>query len=208
MCDEHDDENETPILQGATRERLITGIEGLLRSLDPSPEREGLSETPMRYVKAWEFWTSGHSVDIKTLLKTFQDGAESYDEMVFIGSIPFYSHCEHHLAPFFGVAHVAYIPDGKIVGLSKIPRLVDAFARRLSVQERLTTQVADAITEHLTPKGVGVIVSARHMCMESRGVQKPGTVTTTSALRGLLKEPDAKAEFMSMVAMAKGVGLG
>lgn len=183
-------------------------IKTFLRMLDPNPEREGLRETPERFIKAWKFWTSGHEVDTTALLKTFGDGAEKYDEMVFVGAIPFYSQCEHHLAPFFGVAHVAYIPNGRVVGLSKIPRLVEAFSRRLSVQERLTTQIVDAIDATLKPQGVAALLQARHMCMESRGVQKPGTITTTSALRGLLKQPDAKAEFMQMVSMAKGVGLG
>jgi GTP cyclohydrolase I len=188
--------------------QLADAVVTLVRYLEPNPDREGVKETPERYLKAWNFWTSGYVQDPATILKTFKDGAESYDEMVFVGAIPFYSHCEHHLAPFFGVAHVGYIPDGAIVGLSKIPRLVECFARRLSVQERLTTQIADAINEHLKPKGVAVLIHARHMCMESRGVQKPGTVTTTSALRGLLLQGDARAEFMQMVSNAKGVGLG
>lgn len=178
-----------------------------LGALDPHPDREGLKDTPDRFLKAWAFWTSGHEVDTDKLLKTFGDGGERYDEMVFVGAIPFYSQCEHHLAPFFGVAHVAYIPgDGRVVGLSKIPRLVDAFARRLSVQERITVQVADTIERVLKPKGVGVLLQARHMCMESRGVCKPGAVTTTSALRGILKdEADARAEFMMMVSNARGL---
>lgn len=184
-------------------------ISNLLIALDPNPGRSGLAETPHRVIKAWEHWTSGHKIDPEALLKTFEDGAESYDEMVFVGAIPFYSTCEHHLAPFFGVAHVAYIPDGHIVGLSKLPRLVDAFARRLSVQERITTQVADTIQKVLTPKGVAVVLQARHMCMESRGIAKPGAVTTTAAMRGVFQEkPHAKQEFYQMIANAKGVGLG
>lgn len=183
-------------------------VESLLGLLDPQPTREGLRETPDRYIKAWAEWTSGHDVDTDGLLKTFSDGADSYDEMVFVGCIPFYSQCEHHLAPFFGVAHVGYVPCGKIVGLSKLPRLVDAFARRLSVQERITTQVADTIMKVLQPKGCGVVLQARHMCMESRGINRAGTVTTTAALRGNLKtEPDARAEFYKMIDQAKGVGI-
>jgi GTP cyclohydrolase I len=182
----------------------------LLQFLEPKPDREGLRETPARVVKAWAHWTSGYDVDTDALLKCFSDGAEKYDEMVFVGSIPFYSHCEHHLAPFFGVAHVGYIPgDCGIVGLSKIPRLVDAFARRLSVQERITTQVADTMERVLKPKGVGVLLQARHMCVESRGVSKPGTITTTSALRGILKEhADARSEFLKLVQLQRGAGLG
>lgn len=191
------------------RKKLTHAVRTLLKLCDPRPDRGGLTETPLRVVKAWSFLTQGHYVNTDELLKTFEDGAQNYDEMVFVGAIPFYSTCEHHMLPFFGVAHVAYIPTDRIVGLSKIPRLVDAFSRRLSVQERITTQVADTINTVLKPKGVGVILQARHMCMEARGVQTPGAVTTTSALRGLLKEkPDARAEFMMMVSNAKGVGLG
>ena len=129
----------------------------------------------------------------------FEDGAEGCDEMVVVHDIPVYSHCEHHLAAIFGIATVAYIPNGKIVGLSKLPRLVDIFARRLQVQERLTNQVADAIMKHLEPKGCGVVVKARHMCMESRGIRQPNSYTTTSALRGVFKsDPSARAEFLSL----------
>jgi GTP cyclohydrolase I len=184
-------------------------VEDLLQLLDPDPQREGLAETPKRYLDAWKEWTAGYKIDATALLKTFKDGADSYDEMVFVGCIPFYSTCEHHLAPFFGVAHVAYIPDGSIVGLSKLPRLVDAFARRLSVQERITTQVADTMVNVLKPKGAGVVLQARHMCMESRGINRPGTVTTTAAMRGLHKDsPQVRAEFYKMIDQAKGVGLG
>jgi len=188
---------------------MLNNIRAFLNAIDPNGERQGLLETPERFLKAWEFWTSGHQTDIASLFKTFDDGAENYDEMVFVGAIPFYSQCEHHLAPFFGVAHIGYIPNGKIVGLSKVARLIDALARRLSVQERITTQAADAMETYLTPKGVGVLLQARHMCMESRGVCKPGTITTTCALRGVIKQSaDAKAEFMAMVANAKGCGVG
>jgi len=183
-------------------------IADILNVLDPDAGRAGLEETPARFLKAWEHWTSGYDVDAEALLKTFEDGAEDYDEMVFVGAIPFYSTCEHHLAPFFGVAHVAYIPDGRIVGLSKIPRLIDAFSRRLSVQERITTQVADTMQDVLRPKGVAVCLQARHMCVESRGVAKAGTVTTTAAMRGVFKEKaHAKDEFYRMISNAKGQGL-
>jgi GTP cyclohydrolase I len=189
-----------------TREEAA--IRTLLEDIDPKPDREGLRDTPKRVLKAWEHWTSGNHIDPDALLKTFEDGSEKYDELVFVGAIPFYSTCEHHLAPFFGVAHVGYIPNGHIVGLSKIPRLIDAFARRLSVQERITTQVAETIERVLTPQGVAVVLQARHMCMESRGVNKPGAVTTTAAMRGAFKDkPHAKAEFYQMIANAKGVGL-
>lgn len=184
-------------------------VRALLQQIEPDPGREGLHETPARYYKALREWTCGYHVNVEALLKTFNDGADSYDEMVFVGAIPFYSTCEHHLAPFFGVAHVGYIPNGSIVGLSKLPRLVDAFARRLSVQERITTQVADTMVKVLKPKGVGVVLQARHMCMESRGINRPGTVTTTAAMRGLLKSAaEPRAEFYKMIDQAKGVGLG
>ena len=172
----------------------------LLQYIGEDPNRGGLKETPTRYLKAWKHWASGYKEDPKALLKCFEDGAEKYDEMVLVKSIPVYSHCEHHLAPFFGTAHVAYIPNGKIVGLSKISRLVDVFARRLQVQERLTNQIADAINENLEPKGVAVVVECRHLCMESRGIQRQGSSTITSALRGVLHdEPAARAEFLKLV---------
>lgn len=184
-------------------------VAGLLRHLDPEPNREGLVETPGRYCAALREMTAGYHVDTVALLKTFGDGAENYNEMVFVGAIPFYSLCEHHLVPFFGVAHVAYIPgNGRIVGLSKIPRLVDAFSKRFTVQERITTMVADTMEKVLEAKGVAVMLQARHMCMEMRGVQRPGATTTTTALRGVLMNADARSEFYAMVATAKGVGLG
>lgn len=171
----------------------------LAEVIGENPAREGLLETPARAVKAWREWTSGYAMDPAEVLKVFEDGAEGCDEMVVVHDIPVYSHCEHHLAAIFGIATVAYIPNGKIVGLSKLPRLVDIFARRLQVQERLTNQVADAIIEHLKPKGCGVVVKARHMCMESRGIRQPNSYTTTSALRGVFKsDPSARAEFLSL----------
>lgn len=162
-------------------------------------DREGLRDTPARVVKAWKHWTSGYSVDIAALLKVFEDGAENYDQMVMVKDIPIYSKCEHHLADIFGTATIAYIPQGKIVGLSKLSRLADAYARRLQVQERLTDQIADALHTHLNPKGVGVIIQARHMCMESRGICQQGHHTVTSALRGiLLTDRDARNEFFQL----------
>lgn len=180
------------VMDQNTITQLITDVIG-------QDMRAGLVETPARVVKAWKHWTSGYGVDIGKLLKVFEDGAEGYDEMVIVKDIPFYSKCEHHLADIFGTATIAYIPNGKIVGLSKLSRLTDAFARRLQVQERLTCQIADALVEHLDPKGVGVIVRGRHMCMESRGLCQQGHHTITSALRGVLKEdPLARAEFMKL----------
>lgn len=187
-------------------ERNDTGDEGvedniirLLQFIGEDPSRGGLLQTPERVTKAWKHWTSGYKEDIGKLLKTFEDGADGCDEMVMVKDIPFYTHCEHHMTPFFGTTTVAYIPDGKIVGLSKLSRIVSAFSRRLQVQERLTNQIADAIHQHLQPKGVGVVVSARHLCMESRGIQQQGHQTITSALRGVMRDvPEARAEFLNL----------
>lgn len=159
--------------------------------------REGLDETPVRAARAWAELTSGYNADIEGLLKTFD--ADGYDEMIAV-TTTFASLCEHHLLPFTGRAHVVYIPHGRIVGLSKIPRLVDAFANRLQVQERLTVQVADALVEHLNPRGVMVVIDAEHTCAALRGVRKPGTVMRTSAVRGALAEvPEARAEALALI---------
>jgi GTP cyclohydrolase I len=175
----------------------------LLRDIGEDRLREGLLETPQRAWEAWKFWTSGYNKDPREVLKCFKDGAENVDEMVVQLNVSFWSMCEHHLAPFWGLAHVGYIPNGKIVGLSKIARVIDIFARRLQTQERLTQQIADAFATSLEPLGVGVVLQARHSCMESRGIQKAGTVTVTSALRGAFKEkPEARAEFLSLVGQA------
>lgn len=171
----------------------------LLQLVGEDAEREGLLETPARVVKAWRHWCSGYGKDPAKLLKVFGDGAERHDQMVTVKDIPIYSHCEHHLAPIFGTATISYIPNGKIVGLSKLSRLADMFARRLQVQERLTDQIADALFENLEPKGVGVVIKARHMCMESRGICQQGHHTVTTALRGAMRdEPDTRAEFLRL----------
>ena len=177
-------------------EEQLRHIEGLSRS---EGLREGIEDTPNRVADAWrDFWAAGYRVDVDGLLKTFLDGADGVDEMIVVKNIPLYSHCEHHLAAIFGTATVAYIQNGRIVGLSKINRVVDAFARRLQVQERLTAQIAEAIDRNLKPIGVGVQVRARHLCMESRGVCQQGHYTITNALKGAIKD-DAKArsEFLA-----------
>ena len=180
------------------RVRIEEAIASILDVVDPDPDRGGLDETPVRAAKAWEFWTSGYKVSPAEVLKTFEDGAQGCDEMVVVRDIPVYSKCEHHLADIFGYATVAYIPNGRIVGLSKLNRLVDIFARRLQVQERLTNQIAEALMEHLAPHGCGVVIKARHMCMESRGVQQ-NSHTITSALRGVFKDdPTVRAEFFAL----------
>lgn len=175
-----------------------------LQAIGEDTTREGLRDTPTRVVKAWQTWFSGYSQKPADVLKVFEDGAEQCDEMVIETDIPVYSFCEHHMAPIFGVAHVAYIPDGKVVGLSKLARVVDIYARRLQVQERLTNQIATALSDHLNPKGVGVILQCRHLCMESRGIERHGVVTTTSALRGAIKqEHETRAEFLSLIGALK-----
>lgn len=181
------------------RMNIEEAIGMLLRVVDPKADRGGLAETPERAAKAWLHWTSGYRLNPADVLKVFEDGAEGCDEMVVVRDIPIYSHCEHHLAPIFGTATIGYLPDKKIVGLSKLVRLADVFARRLQVQERMTNQIAEALMEHLKPLGCGVVINARHMCMESRGVQCAGTSTITSALRGVFKDdPRVRSEFLEL----------
>jgi GTP cyclohydrolase I len=171
----------------------------LAEVIGQDPKREGLSETPARVVKAWEFWTSGYALKAEDILKVFEDGADGYNEMIVRKNIPIYSHCEHHLAAIIGRCTIAYIPNGKIVGLSKMDRLADMFARRLQVQERMTTQIADAMYSILTPLGVGVWISARHLCVESRGVNNQDSETVTCALRGVFQDrPETRSEFLSL----------
>ena len=173
-------------------------VRELLQYVGEDPDRGGLRETPTRYVKALRELTSGYGAKPGEILKCFDDGAERYDQMIVVREIPFYSLCEHHLAPFFGKATIAYVPAQRIVGLSKLARLLDAFARRLQVQERLTTQVAEALMNELAPVGCGVVIAARHLCMESRGIQKPGAVTVTSALHGKFVLPEVRQEFLAL----------
>lgn len=175
----------------------------LLQYIGEDVHRGGLLETPKRFVAAWGDYSMGYRYtedDVAALLKTFEDGGEACDDMVVQTNIPVYSHCEHHLAPFFGVAHIAYIPNGRIVGLSKFSRLVDVYAKRLQVQERLTNQIAEALQTHLKPKGVAVVLQCRHLCMEARGVRQQGTSTTTSAMKGVFREDQAvRDELMRLI---------
>jgi GTP cyclohydrolase I len=166
--------------------------------LGENTDREGLEKTPMRAAKAMKFLTEGYEKDPKQILQSAMFN-EDYNEMVIVKDIELYSLCEHHMLPFFGKAHIAYIPNGKIVGLSKIPRVVDVFSRRLQVQERLTEQVLDCINETLEPVGVGVVIEASHMCMMMRGVQKQNSTTTTSGFRGSFKERDTRNEFLKLI---------
>lgn len=171
----------------------------LLTSLGEDPDRPGLHETPHRVAKAWKHWTSGYAQDPIEVLKAFEDGAEEYNELIVVRNIPVYSHCEHHLAPFFGKATVGYLPNGKIVGLSKLTRLVDIYSKRLQVQERMTIQIANALMEVLEPKAVGVVVKCRHLCMESRGIRAIGEETITSAMLGELQPNLAlRTEFLAL----------
>lgn len=186
--------------EGSQEKSIEDACLRLMEYIGEDPTREGLLETPKRFAKAWQHWTSGYKQNPADVLKVFDDGAEKCDELVLVRDIPIYSHCEHHLAAIFGSAHIGYIPNGKIVGLSKLARIADIFARRLQVQERLTNQIADALEEHLNPLGVGVVIQARHFCMESRGIEKMGSATITSAMRGVFRSnPSARAEFMGLI---------
>lgn len=171
-------------------------IRSLLRFIGENPDREGLTETPFRVLKSYLEFFQGYRLDPKQVLaKTFVEG--KCDEMVVVTGIPFTSFCEHHWLPFQGVTHVGYLPDKSVVGLSKIPRLVDVFAKRLQIQERMTAQIAEAMMQFLNPKGVGVVVEAEHLCLSCRGAKKEGVVMVTSALRGAFKDdPVAKQEFL------------
>ncbi|HEY7471386.1 MAG TPA: GTP cyclohydrolase I FolE [Gemmatimonadota bacterium] len=181
-------------------------VEGLLRALGEDPKREGLQRTPERVVRALRFLTEGYRRDIDAL---FNDAffTEPYDEMVVVRDIELYSLCEHHLLPFVGRAHVAYIPNNRIVGLSKIPRLVDLFARRLQVQERMTQQIAETMMEKLDPVGVGVVIEARHLCMVMRGVEKQHSTMTTSHMLGAFRsDPSTRLEFMNLIGPRPNTG--
>ena len=174
-------------------------VREFLSLLGEDPEREGLLDTPKRVSKAFDFLTSGYKEDPKEVLGSALF-TSSASEMVLIKDIEFYSLCEHHLLPIIGKAHVAYIPNGKVVGLSKIPRMVNIFARRLQIQEQMTEQIASALQDCLAPKGVGVMIEARHMCMEMRGVQKMHSITSTSALRGrFIKDERTRKEFFDLI---------
>jgi GTP cyclohydrolase I len=182
-------------------------VKAILSGLGEDPTREGLDKTPERVEKALRFLTQGYSQDAGKLINDALFTVD-YDEMVTIKDIDVFSMCEHHLLPFFGRAHVAYIPDGKVMGLSKVPRVVDMFARRLQVQERLTVQIADTIMEKVKPKGVAVVIEAMHFCMIMRGVEKQNSVAVTSCMRGVFHDqPQTREEFLSLI-KKKYAGLG
>ena len=183
---------------GATK-RMQSLVHDLLDELGEDPQREGLRQTPSRVAKMYSFLTKGYGEDIRSVV----NGAvfkEKYNEMVIVKDIDFFSLCEHHLVPFFGKCHIAYIPNGKIIGLSKLPRIVEVFARRLQVQERLTEQIAEAIYTTLDPQGVGVVIEARHLCMMMRGVEKQNSVATTSAMFGTFRNDEkTRIEFLTLL---------
>ncbi len=189
------EEVEKPAAVDAMEEAVRT----ILRQIGEKPERDGLLRTPARVAKSLRFLTSGYQQDLDKVL----NGAlftVAYDEMVIVKDIEIFSLCEHHLLPFFGRCHVAYIPNSKVIGLSKIPRLVDVFARRLQIQERLTTQIAEAIMERIRPQGVGVVIEARHLCMIMRGVEKQNSVAVTSHMTGLFRDCElTRAEFLRLI---------
>lgn len=189
-----------------TRDEAEQAVRTLLLWVGEDPAREGLRGTPRRVARAFEDWCSGYSEDpVAFLRRTFEE-VEGYDEMIVLRDIPFESHCEHHIAPIIGKAHVGYLPDRKVVGISKLARVVDAFARRLQVQESMTAQIAHCIQDVLRPKGVGVIIEGEHQCMTTRGVHKHGVSMITSQLLGQFRsDPRTRAEFMSIVGAPSGV---
>ncbi len=179
-------------------EEIKVNYREIIDLLGEDTTREGLIKTPERAAKAMKFLTGGYEQDPKQILQSAMFN-EDYNEMVLVKDIELYSMCEHHMLPFFGKAHVAYIPNGKIVGLSKIPRVVDVFSRRLQVQERLTEQILDCINTTLQPRGVAVVIEASHMCMRMRGVQKQNSLTTTSGFRGAFKDTETRNEFLNLI---------
>ena len=201
----------------ALKEKILggTGLEDvstqdiyreILRRFDADPTRDGLERTPERMEKTMAFLTKGYSEDPTSILRDALFDVD-YDEMVIVKDIEMFSLCEHHMLPFFGKVHVAYIPNGKVIGLSKIARLVEVFARRLQVQERLTRQIADAIHDAIAPQGVGVVIEARHLCMMMRGVEKQNSSTVTSAMVGVFQKQDTRAEFLSLVRERSASGI-
>ncbi|GAA4366342.1 GTP cyclohydrolase I FolE [Paeniglutamicibacter cryotolerans] len=198
---EFDDDtaNLTIANSGVDLPRIERAVREILEAIGEDPDRDGLVETPKRVAKAYgEFFAGLHEDPAELLATTFDI---DHDELVLVKDIPFYSTCEHHLVPFHGSAHVGYIPgpEGKVTGLSKLARLVEVYARRPQVQERLTTQIVEALMEHLSPRGAMVVIECEHMCMSMRGVRKPGAKTVTSAVRGQLREPATRAEAMSLI---------
>ena len=180
-------------------DELAEIVGALLEQLGENPDREGLIDTPTRVAESLRYLTEGYASDPATIVGDALFALDGYDDMVVVKDIAFFSLCEHHLLPFFGRVHIGYVPDGKVVGLSKLPRLVDAYSRRLQVQERMTRQIADGIQEAINPQGVGVVIEARHLCMMMRGVEKQNSSTVTSAMLGVFQKQNTRAEFLSLV---------
>lgn len=191
-------ENEDAASVACEEKRLSELVKETIRIVEPDPEREGVLETPVRVAKSLRFLTQGYRQDPLSILQSAKFEVD-YHHMVIVKDIDFYSLCEHHMLPFFGKVHIAYIPNGFVTGLSKLPRIVDVFARRLQVQERLTTDIKDCIQEALNPLGVMVVIEAQHMCMQMRGVQKQNSLTTTSAFTGAFKNIPTREEFMNLI---------
>jgi GTP cyclohydrolase I len=190
---------ETPKELSPSEKKVAENVYSILEQIGEDPSRQGLLKTPERVAKAYSFITQGYEQDARKILRSAMFD-EDYSEMVLVKDIELYSLCEHHMLPFFGKAHIAYIPNGKIVGLSKIPRIVDVFARRLQVQERLTIEIRDAIQETLEPAGAAVVIEAHHLCMQMRGVSKQNSATTTSAFSGaFLEDIKTRKEFISLI---------
>lgn len=187
-----------PIYQPTDLEALETSFSGILQGVGENPEREGLLKTPKRASIAFKHFTNGYHMDASEILRSAMF-TEKHQSMVVVKDIELYSLCEHHLLPFFGKAHIAYIPNGYIVGLSKIPRVVDVYARRLQVQERLTNEILECIERTLNPLGVAIVIEAKHMCMMMRGVQKQNSITTTSAFTGEFKNAETRTEFLTLI---------
>ena len=183
-----------------SREEAEAAVRTLLLWAGENPDREGLVNTPKRVVKAYEEMFAGYNQSAEEILGTVFDEVSGYNDPVLIKDIPFYSHCEHHMVPIIGKAHVAYMPDGRVVGLSKIPRVVDVYAKRLQTQESITAEVADALYRYLKPRGVAVLIEAEHMCMAMRGVKKQGSTTITATYRGFYKDNvEAQVNFLKMI---------
>jgi GTP cyclohydrolase I len=181
-------------------DELAETVAALLEQLGENPDREGLIDTPTRVAESLRYLTEGYASDPATIVGDALFALDGYDEMVVVKDIAFFSLCEHHLLPFFGRVHIGYVPDGRVVGLSKLPRLVDAYSRRLQVQERMTREIADAINTTVNPRGVGVVVEGRHLCLEMRGVQKQTSQTVTSCMLGVFRsDPRTRSEFLSNI---------
>jgi GTP cyclohydrolase I len=199
----HDSLHPTGHQGRASREEAETAVRTLLRWIGEDPERPGLLGTPARVGRAYEEWFGGYGQDPAEILRTTFDETSGYDEIILLKDVDFVSHCEHHLAPIVGKAHLAYLPECRVVGISKLARIVDVFARRLQIQERMTAQIADTVQEVLEPRGVAVVIEAEHHCVTTRGVNKPGNLMVTSRLTGVFRDdPSAKREVLALIGRA------